>query len=423
MSRAARQRAQSVRKAHAMGLTLQGYGQYKSGQPLALAERSQRGIRRTAAKLTEEAYAPGMKMLDQQEARVKDLQHKRDQDNAAFADWVSSRSNALQAEQIGQQVATRSALAQGQQEFGTQLQNIRDAGVARLQAQGVQSQAGGSLGTLAEQNASGAAANTQSRTNAAQAAAGARGDATTATIANNAAYVAAQRAKDYAASLEDLKGVADSRQKLLFQRGQDQARTVQSLLGQEITKAQAVIAGQQFSTKLENDNANKAATRATTRHGQNVTRQNAKDRLAATQKADNKYGYSNEQWQRFSNEHRQRVIKEFNDTGGGKKNGDYTPAQRRAAHERATKGRAVARTSLDNTKQLASGRTKTKAGETAPKDANVEQLKSWLIQNGVPADLATVAAFTTKYPGAPIRKHPKVWKAWNQLVTRSTGSR
>lgn len=415
----------SRRYANSLGLTKAGYTAYKQGQPLALSERSPGGIARQAAKLTKEAYAPAHAQIDQQEARVKAIQQKRETDNAAFAQWVASRSDQLRAEAVSQAAETRARLAQGQSEFSTQLQNIRDS--ANAQATNAHSAGiGGALGANLDANQSGAQAATQNAANAAQARVGAGMDATLATLANNPAVVAAKRAQDFAESLKLLEGVADERQKVALSQASDQARAVQQMMQEEITKAQAAIAAGEFQTKEANDLADAAAGRKTTRRGQTLTRKNAQDRLAAGQKKVNKYGYTEEQWQRFSPKHRQQIIKK-GDTGDSKKKaGEKGSPQYRKAHAKAI---SQYQTALAYAKGEVSPPVKNE-GEPASKPPKIgpNKLKpmiDWLVQQGAHPAVARMAVLKLVYPKLKVNKKtaPATYNAWTTYINSLVGSR
>lgn len=417
--------SKSRRFANSLGLTKAGYTAYKTGTPLALSERSPGGIARQAAKLTKQAYAPAHAEIDQQESRVRAIQQKREADNAAFAQWVASRSDQLRAEAVGQAAETRARLAQGQSEFSTQLQNIRDS--ANAQATNAHSGGvGGALGANLDANQAGAQAATLNASNAAQARVGAGMDATLATLANNPAVVAAKRAADFAESLKMLEGVADERQKLALSQAGDQAKAVQTMMQEEITKAQAAIAAGQFVTKETNDLADAAAGRATTRHGQNVTRQNAKDRLAAGQKKVNKYGYTEEQWQRFSPKHRQRIIKKGDTGKSGAKAGEKGSPQYKKAHSKAV---SQFQSALAYAKGEVSPPVKNEGDSPSkPPKIGPNKLKpmiDWLVQQGFHPAVARMAVLKLVYPKLKVTKKtaPATFNAWSTYINSLVGSR
>ncbi len=411
--------------ANKLGLTKAGYIQYKSGQALALSERSPGGIARQAAKLTKDAYAPAHAVIDQQEQRVRAIQQKREADNAAFAQWVASRSDQLRAEAVSQSAETRARLAQGQQEFSTQLQNIRDS--ANAQATNAHSSGvGGALGANLDANQAGAQAATQNAANAAQARVGAGMDATLATLANNPAVVAAKRAADFAESLKLLEGVADERQKLALNQASDQARAVQSMMQEEITKAQAAIAANQFQTKEANDLFDADQGRAVTVRGQNKTRQTAKDKLAAGQKKVNKYGYTEEQWQRFSSAHRRRIIKKGDTGKSGVKAGEKGSPQYKKAHSKAV---SQLQTAITYLKGEASPPVEN-AGDppSKPPQLRPNKLKpaiDWLIQHGAHPAVARMAVLKMVYPKLKVSKKtaPATYAAWITYINSLVGSR
>jgi hypothetical protein len=418
-------RARQIRKAKHLGLTLQSYRQYAAGAvPLALAERSPRGIRQAAQQQVNAAYNPALKALNVQEARVKALQEKRDADNQQFASWVSTQSDKLRADAIAQSSALRDNLARGQQEFAQHLQDARDTGAANLQRQGVTSTPGGANEAQIAGNAAADQAGVQSQVNTAQAKIGAGMDLTNATLANNAAVVAAGRSKDYAASLDDLMHVADARQKTLLQKGSDTARAIQALLGQEVTKAQAIIAAQQFTTKLTQDTKKSKRTSTTTRRGQDITSADkAKDR-AAKGKDVNKYGYTADQWKGFKASHRQRIIKEFDKSGG-------STGPSSAASQKAT---AKAQHQVDTATRYATGEATLPAlkdGTAVPpppkaKSGHVKPLLDWFAKyTTFDPTVAQVAVFKQVYPKAKFnhKTAPHTFKQWQTYIKNLTGSR
>jgi hypothetical protein len=391
--------------AYKLGLTGGSYRAYARGQvPLALAERSPGGIQRAAASMTRQAYAPARAALNTQEQRVKDLQTKRDADNAAFANWVQSRGDQLRAEGIAQANATRERLAQGQSEFATQLTNIRDSANANLARQGVNQPIGGADAAQLTAHESAGQASTLAASNAAQAHVGQSTQTLDATLANNAAVVAASRAKDLADILDQIKGLGDSRLKLGLSEGADHARNVSNMLQQEITKAQALIAASNFTNKLTQTATDKAADRAnrvkTTKISSGATRQNAKDKAAAKLKEVNKYGRTNEHWQSLTDSQRQGIIERFDKKAG---KGQPSPAA-------SQKAEAKAQQIVSNTINIAKGLRPPASKNPPPRpgvgpNGNVTALAQWLIRDGAPEAVANYAAWAIGNPGKPQPKN------------------
>ncbi len=415
-------RGKSRRAANALGLTKAGFLSYKAGTALALAERSPGGISRQASKLTRQAYAPAEAMLSQQETRVKSLQAKRDADNAAFAQWVASRGDQLRAAAVASNAATQARLAQGQQEFNTQLANIRQSAQAQATTQQSPGGIGGADAANLAANQAAASAGTQNATNQATAHAGRSQEALDATLANNAAVVAADRARDFAASLKELEGVADDRQKLALDRAGSQAQLVQKMMQDEITKAQAAIAAGQFQQKEANDLFDASQGRGVTKRGQDKTRQTAKDKLAADKTKVNKYGFSNQQWERFSPSHRRRLIKQGGKSGSESQKS--SPAYKKA--------HAKAISQLNNAVDYGKGVTAVPAaeGQDAPKPPkfgphNVKPLIDWLISIGSDPAVARMAALKIVYPKLKVDRKtaPETYRRWVTYINSLTGSR
>lgn len=409
--------------AYKLGLTGGSYKAYRQGQvPLALAEKSPGGIQRAAAQMTRQAYAPAARALNTQERRLKDLQVKREADNTAFAQWVQSRGDTLRAEAIGQANATRDRLAQGQSEFATQLQNIRDSATANLQRQGVTQPIGGADAAQLGAHQAAGQASTLAASNAATAHVGANTQSIEATLANNPAVVAAARAKDLAQSLDELAKLGDTRTKVALQQGADHARNVQSLLNQEITKAQAIIAAQQFSTKTAEAGRQKSLDRRTSLK---------KTKITAGGTAKNAGGqpapvpsYTRDEWNRHASSWRKRKLDAYNKSNPSGK-GQPSPA----AQQKAT---AKAEQQLSTIQNAAKGAFIPSGAKPSPANpkptprppaqpGNVKKLAQWLIAMGYPEALSNIAAQKAVYPKKPIGGANK--KQYDKYVKSLLGSR
>lgn len=329
-------RAQAVRKAHRMGLTLRGFGYYSAGGERALAERTGSSIRKQAQSEMAAAYAPAAKSFDRREQQINSLDAKRQADEAAYRTWVTQKQAEI-ATQAQTARETLNTLADNHtNQLATNLGQIRSDNAARQQA------IGGTQAppdALAEAQQGAILASDQNSRNAVTARQRIGVDMIGAVQSNTLAHAASISAHRQSETLAQLAAVADDRDKALLQQGSDVSKRIAELLAGEGTNAQARIAQGQFDQKLRLDarkfdaaERDKKLGRGVTKRGQDLSHA---DRVAARAQKDRqkaqdffaKYGMTPEEFARHSQKGRQRIIDNAPGGGAGGKGAKNTPKQ------------------------------------------------------------------------------------------------
>lgn len=321
-----RRRIRLNRRAHSQGLTRTGFDYVQAGGERTLAERTTTSLRSQAEREMAEAYKPVNEGYSRRRGQIEALDAKRAADEQAFNQWSQQQRAALLSAAEARDAQLLALSAQQQKDLGGRLDEIRAA----------RPNVSGGPGDTSVQDAA-AAASTQQSAAAGQgmlARLGLGANLRTATAANSLNYERAISAKRQSETFEMLRDLADDEDKVAIDRASNRAKRIADLLGNEQEKTQLRIAAQQFGTKEANDLAvaqqaaeDRAAGRATSERGQDITRQNALDRIAAKGTEVNKYGYSNDEWKAMPRKRRQRIIRRFG-KGEGAKKGTVTEGQR-----------------------------------------------------------------------------------------------
>lgn len=283
-----------VKSAHKRGFSVNSY--LDQTVPAPLKERTRESLSKQATSTINAAYAPAQLELTQQETKIKSLADKRKRDNEYYASWLATKNADIQSAsaastahlQAGiQELHAKTAAAYGQQPATLQAEasrvpgTVSDMGESKALTLDIDAQKLHALSLLGNQG----------QANMTTAALGDK--AIQATSANSFAFLAAQAAKQSAASFDELSKVGDAKQKLVLDKASASSKEVARLLDQEIEKSAqnrnfAVAADKlgvdvaQLNQKAQND----AAT-LTARATQNAaTNSLAAARLEETRRAN-----------------------------------------------------------------------------------------------------------------------------------------
>lgn len=368
--------------AHRQGLTLSGYQYVRAGGARSLAERTQRSLQKQATRELSRAYAPVERELSRRDQQARSLDAKRAADEEVFKSWLNNTQAQLRSDAERQDQELRALAAKNRDELKTRLDTILQSTPGFGGAQAAQPAAVAAAATAA--TARGAAADT-----ALLGRQSAGSDLLAATSANNLAYAASLTAKRQAQTLKSLADNADERTKAVLARAGDEQKRLGQLLDNEMQKAQARIAAQQFGAKLEQDEIQDVRSNRTKRAGQRITRlnklseveQRRADRAARREDA------------RLNRELKRELGKD-----GGSRAGGITPEKRALANQ--------AKDSALNTAR--------KKGMSR-KPGQAYKVRRRLMNQGYSPAIATVAAFQYVY-NARIGASKAASRAWQQAL-------
>ncbi len=226
-----------VKSAHKRGFTVSGA---LSSAPDPLKERTRSSLVKEARHTVSKAYAPARTELTQRESRIRAMDAKRQGDEAHYREWLSAKTNEIQASaraadqtladqqakiQADTKAAYESAQSEGQAAVGQTAGNVSDPSKSTaLDFSQEAATAGALVGNARQQTASLIGTGEQAMQNAS---------------ASNIAMSAAAEAKRQSDTWSALGEVTDERTKLVLEQGAKSAEQVANLLAGEANKAQS----------------------------------------------------------------------------------------------------------------------------------------------------------------------------------------
>jgi hypothetical protein len=391
VSVASRARRRVRRLAHGQGLTVSGYGYVKAGGPRSLAERTSGSLNKQATREIATAYKPALASVDRRKAQINAIDAKRAADEGAFQSWLTTQQATLRSEAAGRDAQLRTALATHKAELQTALTAATSGtpgagGIAPTQPNALEAATAASIQGRQAESQLGVERQMHLT-----------GQLQTANQGNELSLFGNLQAQRQAETYQQLADAADGEDKIRLQQAADLAKRLADLTTNEQTKAQVRIASQQFAVKEANDAADAAASRATTRAGQAVTKHGQElshaDRVAARkqqaqQHADDfeaKHGIPFATYQGWSASHKRRFLadEKAKDKAAGGRGADETNRIRKARTQLSQGVGAI----------INGVPGKDKDGNPIIVRAPANNPSQWLQQHGYPKEVADAAAF------------------------------